>query len=288
MTLVKMSKPKGKFNFLLTEVIKSKTKIPIKNTKMTVPVAFVGGNNELIKIDCKSDQTENITLKQEERVYEVNFFNTNSLIGEFSIQGQLINKCKGQWFCDLTDEQIENNIPIDYKNNKETFKNVAQEIIKNYDIEHKDDLIKVLDVVKIGKWVNKNIKYDYSFIGRRDLTASDILKIRMGVCEHFTELFNALIYSLGYQVIYISGFALDKKDTFGKEDAHAWSLIKIDGKWLPFDVTWGLFSGKLPVGHVFKQFFKSAIKIIGTDKLQFGEAKQEGKFIGNEKLKKIN
>ena len=110
----------------------------------------------------------------------------------------------------------------------------------------------------------------------------------MGVCEHFTVLFNALMYSLGYQVIYISGFALDKKDTFGKEDAHAWSLIKIDGKWLPFDATWGLFSGKLPVGHVFKQFFKSAIKIIGTDKLQFGEAKQEGKFIGNEKLKKIN
>ena len=287
MTLVRMSKPKGKFNFLLTEVIKSKTKNPIKNTKMTVPVAFVGGNNEIIKIDCKSDQTENITLKQEERVYEVNFFNTNSLIGEFKIQGQLINKCKGQWLCDLTDEQIENKIPIDYKNNKETFKNLAQEIVKNYDKEHKDDLIKVLDVVKIGKWVNKNIKYDYSFIGRSDLTASDILKIRMGVCEHFTVLFNALMYSLGYQVIYISGFALDKKDTFGKEDAHAWSLIKIDGKWLPFDATWGLFSGKLPVCHVFKQYFQSAIKVFGTDKLQFGEEKQEGKFIGNERLKKI-
>ena len=288
MTCVRMSKPKGKFNFLWTQVIKSETKLPIKNTKMTVPVAFVGGNNEIIKFDCKSEQTDNITLKQEERVYEVNFFNTNSLIGEFKIQGQLINKCKGQWFCDLTDEQIENEIPIDYKNNKETFKNFAQEIIKNYDKENKDDLIKILDVVKIGKWVNKNIKYDFSFIGRRDLTASDILKIRKGVCAHFTEVFNALIYSLGYQVMYVSGYALDKKDVFGREDAHAWSLIKIDGKWLPFDSTWGLFSGKLPVSHIFKQFFKCSVKVKSIDKIKLGEAKEEGKFIGIEKLKKIN
>ena len=153
-------------------------------------------------------------------------------------------------------------------------------MIKNYDIEHKNDIIKVPDIVKVGKWVKKNIKYDLSYSGRNDITATETINNRIGVCHHFTKVFNALMYSLGYQVIYVSGYALDKKDTFGKEDAHAWSLIKIDGKWLPFDATWGFFSGKLPVCHIFKQFFPSGTKVVGTDKIEFGEGKDEGKFLG--------
>ena len=279
-TYVKMSKSKGKFNFLCSELVRSRNSDPIKSTKMTVPVAFVGGNNEVIKIDCNSEQTDKVTLKQEERIYEINFLNTKHKIAEFKIQGELINRCKGEWVCDLTEEQIEAEIPKDYKYNKEKFKKLAQDMIKNYDIEHKNDLIKVPDVVKVGKWIKKNIKYDLSYSGRNEITATETMNNQIGVCHHFTKLFNALMYSLGYQVIYVSGYALDKKDTFGKEDAHAWSLIKIDGKWLPFDATWGIFSGKLPVCHVFKQFFPRGTKVIGTDKIEFGEGKDEGQFLG--------
>ena len=278
-TYVKMSKSKGKFNFLCSEVIESRNNNNIKNTKMTVPVSFVGGNNELIKIESKSDQTTNVKLKQEERVYEIHFSNTQSKKGEFKIQGELINRCKGEWECDLTDEQIEAQIPNDYKYNKEKFKEIALQIIDNYDKQHKDDLIKVLDVVKIGKWLKKNITYDLSYSGRNEITATETMNNRIGVCHHFTKLYNALMYSLGYQVIYVSGYALDKKDTFGKEDAHAWSLFKIDGKWLPFDATWGIFSGKLPVCHVFKQFFPLGTKVIGTDQIRFGKGKDEGKYL---------
>ena len=280
-TYVKMSKTKGKFNFLYSEVVETKNNNPIKSTKMTVPVSFVGGNNEVLKIDCSSEQTENVTLKKEERVYEINFLNTTSPKAEFKIQGELLNRCKGEWDCDLTDKQIEDQIPQDYKTNKGKFKELAQKIIKNYDEEHKNDIVKVPDVVKIGKWIKKNIKYDLSYSGRNDITATETMNKRIGVCHHFTKLFNALMYSLGYQTIYVSGYGLDKKDTFGKEDAHAWSLIKIDGKWLPFDSTWGIFSGKLPVCHVFKQYFPLGIKIIGTDMVKFGNGKDEGKFLEN-------
>ena len=55
---------------------------------------------------------------------------------------------------------------------------------------------------------------------------------------------------------------MNKKNTFSKNDEHAWSLIKIDGKWLPFDATWGIFSGKLPVTHVFKKFGLKGPKIL--------------------------
>ena len=279
-TYVKMSKTKGKFNFLSSEMVKSRTTDPLKNTKMTVPVAFVGGNNEIVKIDCNSAQTDNVTLIKEKRLYEIKFLNTNSRLGEFKIQGELINRCKGEWVCDLTNEEIEEQIPKDFKANKEQFKEFAQTIIKNYDTKHNEDLVKVPDVVKIGRWIKENIKYDLSYSGRNEISATETLNNRIGVCHHFTKAFNALMYSLGYQVIYVSGYALDKKDTFGKEDAHAWSLIKIDGKWLPFDATWGIFSGKLPVCHVFKQFFPVGTRVIGTDKIEFGNGKDEGKFLG--------
>ena len=125
----------------------------------------------------------------------------------------------------------------------------------------------------------KNVTYDLRYTGRNEMEATEILKKKIGVCHHFTKLFNALMYSLGYKVIYVSGYALDKKDFYDKADAHAWSLIKIDGKWLPFDATWGIFSGKLPVCHVFQNYFPGTTRVVGTDTIEFGVSREEGEFI---------
>ena len=81
--------------------------------------------------------------------------------------------------------------------------------------------------------------------------------MRVGVCHHYTILCNALLYSLGYKVIYIYGYCC-RKISDGYTDAgggHAWSLIKINNKWYPFDSTWGIISGKLPATHIFGRFF---------------------------------
>ena len=278
-TLVKMSKSKGKYEFIYSQQIRSLTKDPIKSTKMTVPVSFVGGNNEIIKIDSSSDETDKITFNKEKGLYEIEFKDTNSLDCTFTISGQLINRCRGEWVCELTDKQIEDSLPKDYETNKKLFNEKAKQIIKEYDNENKDSMIKVHDATKIGKWIKKNITYDLRYTGRNEIEATEILKNKIGVCHHFTKLFNALMYSLGYQVIYISGYALDKKDHYDKSDSHAWSLVKINGKWLPFDSTWGILSGKLPVCHVFKQYFPSTVRVVGTDSLEFAKGKNEGKFI---------
>ena len=278
-TLVKMSKSKGKYEFIYSQQIRSLTKDPIKSTKMTVPVSFVGGNNEIIKIDSSSDETDKITFNKEKGLYEIEFKDTNSLDCTFTISGQLINRCRGEWVCELTDKQIEDSLPKDYETNKKLFNEKAKQIIKEYDNANKDSMIKVHDATKIGKWIKKNITYDLRYTGRNEIEATEILKNKIGVCHHFTKLFNALMYSLGYQVIYISGYALDKKDHYDKSDAHAWSLVKINGKWLPFDSTWGILSGKLPVCHVFKQYFPSTVRVVGTDSLEFAKGKNEGKFI---------
>ena len=134
----------------------------------------------------------------------------------------------------------------------------------------------VPNVTKIGKWVKQNIKYDITYVGLIDITATETYNLRKGVCHHITKLFNALMYSLGYQVIYILGYAVDKKINFSVEDAHAWSLVNIEGKWLPFDATWGIFSGKLPVTHIFKLTDCEGIKTLSYDKVKIEQIDVKG------------
>ena len=96
----------------------------------------------------------------------------------------------------------------------------------------------------------------------------------------FYKITNALLYSLGYKVIYVNGFACKTGNEFDQNSAHAWSLIQVNGKWFPFDATWGILSGKLPVCHIFKGFYYSFVDLSGSDGAVFENENQEGgKFI---------
>ena len=132
--------------------------------------------------------------------------------------------------------------------------NFARKIIKEFDENNKNSDFEFLDFMKIALWVHKNIKYDLNYSGRNDLTAIDIYNLKVGICDHFTRLSNALLYSLGYKVIYIQGYAMDNIEQTDNT-MHAWSIIKINNKWYPFDSTWGIISGKLPICHIFRKYF---------------------------------
>ena len=155
---------------------------------------------------------------------------------------------------------------------------LVDNLIKEYNEIHIKDLVQVTDIAKIGKWVKENIKYDENYKEKTPSSALEIYKNKKGLCKQITILFNALLYSLEYKCIYISGFAIKNNDGFGALDAHAWSLVRINGKWLPFDATWGIFSGKLPVGHIFEDYFLKTNKNEGTDKLEYKD-EISGKFI---------
>ena len=278
-TIIRRSRKEAKYTFTEKLSIKTIDNQPINKTTLKVPFCYKNGNNQLTKFNLSSKQTQLIKADKSTKVYAIQYENTQSNKGECIIQGELINRCKGEWICDLSDEEIESLIPEDYKYNKNMFKQIALDIINQYDKEHKNDLIKVPDVVKIGKWIKKNVKYDINYSGRNDLTATDTYNSLEGVCDHFTKLYNALMYSLGYKVVYVMGYAMDKNDSFGREDAHAWSLIKIENKWLPFDATWGIFSGKFPVSHVFKQYNCKGIITTGYDHVSIGKIEVKGKFL---------
>ena len=278
-TLVRMSKKVSHVSFYEKYTIKTLDNSFIKNSSIKINYCYNGGNNTLIKSSYNSMQTEKIILDQNKRIFEIFYIDKNSPRGEFIFKGELINRCKGEWKINLSNEEIDNLVPSDYKINKEPFKYLALDIIKEYDQEHRDDIVIVHDVVKIGKWVNKNIKYDLSYTGLNNITAKETYELRRGVCHHKTKLFNALMYSLGYQVLYILGYAIDKTKSFSINDSHAWSLIKIKGQWLPFDATYGIFSGKLPVTHVFKQIEDKIIESIKCyDKIKFEQIEVYGNF----------
>ena len=98
---------------------------------------------------------------------------------------------------------------------------IAKKIINEFDKENKDSDFEFLDYMKIGLWVYKNIKYDFQYNGQNQYSAMDIYKMRAGVCHHFTVLSNALLYALGYKVIYISGYACKKSKWFHRDNSHA-------------------------------------------------------------------
>ena len=140
-------------------------------------------------------------------------------------------------------------------------------------------MVKILDPAKIGKWVNKNIKYDIAYTGKTDMSAMDIYNQKVGVCHHFTILYNALLYSIGYKAIYVSGYAVKKKDFFDISNAHAWSLVQINGKWFPFDSTWNILTGKLPVSHVFQNYFSIPKSTVGSEHIKIVEPAITGEFV---------
>ena len=278
-TLVKLSKNVATWSINFETNIAS-PRGNLEETILKVPMGFVGGNNDIIKMNYSSPQTKDIQVDEEQRIYEIKYNNTKFSKGEFILKGEIKNRCKGEWEIDLTDEIIDSYIFIEDKKDKNQLEKIAKNIIQDFDKKNEDNIYKYMDYAKIGKWVHENIHYDLNMSGRTELSALEIYNIKAGVCHHFTRLANALLYSLGYKVIYVNGFACKTGNEFDQNSAHAWSLIQVNGKWFPFDATWGILSGKLPVCHIFKGFYYSFIDLNGSDGAFFEKDNQEGgKFI---------
>ena len=169
----------------------------------------------------------------------------------------------------MTDDEIDRKIPGEDKLCKPHLRKIAKKIIEDFDKKNKNNEFEFLDYMKISLWVKENIKYDLNYSGKQEMTAMEIYIMRVGISYHFTRLSNALLYSLGYKVIYIGGYACTNSKEFNNVLSHAWSLIKLNNKWYPFDSTWGIVSGKLPITHVFSCFFNKAWYLSGRDNAQF-------------------
>ena len=242
-TLITLSKNKAKW-FIESSIGYYISEYNLIFNSIILPFMLSGGNNTILNINISSSQAKSIILNKTLGKFMASFDKIRDNITTFIMKIEFENTCKGEWKVDLTDQVIDEMIPIEDKICKEQLKSIAKSIIDNFNENNKNNDFEFLDYMKIALWIYHNIKYDKKYIGRYEFTALDTYYLKEGCCHQFTKLCNALLYSLGYKVIYAFGLVYDNTP-------HTWSIIKLNDKWYPLDSTWGIISGKLPVSHIF-------------------------------------
>lgn len=100
----------------------------------------------------------------------------------------------------------------------------------------------------IFRWVTKNIAYDAdAYFSRRfrnsRATPGSVLRTRKGVCDGYARIYEGLAKAAGLEVVRVSGFAkgfgFELGDEVPKESNHAWNAVKVEGRWILVDSTWG-------------------------------------------------
>ncbi len=99
-------------------------------------------------------------------------------------------------------------------------------------------------VLAISSWIATNIRYNYKAFVKRKITGWDskmVLKKRKALCGEYAQLFYDMCQSVGVRAETINGYTRDF-DLFPDDklyrDEHAWSAVKIEGKWHLLDITW--------------------------------------------------
>lgn len=88
-----------------------------------------------------------------------------------------------------------------------------------------------------SNWINKNFKYQNTN-NIADHSVVNLLRTRKGVCQAIAALAVKVLPYLGISTLYISGEGKDMV-SWG---AHAWNLVKIDGRWIHIDFTFSMNS----------------------------------------------
>ncbi len=142
----------------------------------------------------------------------------------------------------------------------------------------------------VHDWTADNLYYDldyyYGYTGGTYALASDVLKYRYAVCEGYSNLFTALLRSVGIPVKGVLGYSIAGGGKWSEElvsgpagdlPNHKWNMVYCDDRWLILDVTWdstnfrrgGVKTGG---GGIVNDFFDLSIeklsfehKIIGLD-----------------------
>ncbi|MBI4447951.1 transglutaminase domain-containing protein [Candidatus Woesearchaeota archaeon] len=118
-----------------------------------------------------------------------------------------------------------------------------------------DDMYEV--TFKIADWVQKNVEYDLNTMTAKAVKDSVwVFENRQGVCDELTNLYLAMLRSLGIPARFVSGQVYSNViNGFG---AHGWAEVFFPGYgWVPVDVTFGQF-GWIDPSHITFQVSEDA------------------------------
>lgn len=203
-----------------------------------VPNMHEFGNNEILSDKVLSNLKENeITIEKDNRYITVKSDKRKTKF-TFTFSKEFQSNINNEWALDGND--LINTCTTKTKNK-------VSEILANSNSQEKDYVI-------LGRWVYNNIKYNLEYSGKK-WTVDQILDYKTGVCSHKARLFTAFLNCINIDAVYTTGFAHTSDDNnIDLKSLHAWTVAKIDGKWVAMDATWNIFNGKLPLGFVFRYY----------------------------------
>ena len=266
---VKISIKKAVWN--IQKEITLTAKANITSCTFKINRLFKGGNlkeksYEFIKDNAQFEDN----IKEDRFIYTYKDLNTNKIKIGWKLQAE---NSTSNYKYDRGVELI-TKVPDE---DKQFFKDLANEILKK-------DKSNEPNYKKLGSWVHKYIKYDLSYSGKQ-MTAKEIYNTKIGVCEHFTKLYNTLLVSIGIDAVKVGGYALDRTEEDNKtmkvkeshiefskgvlleNERHAWSIAKINGVWTPLDSTWNMFEGHVPISHIFSNYGDGVTNTLSSSEL---------------------
>lgn len=208
---------------------------------MKIPLYFKNGNNIVEDYNILANYNpEYVKIIETEDSIEANFDGINGSITQLMVKSTVKN-------------DFDNRVWIKLNPNK--YLNIDEKLARDlnntvYQIQLNSKKQQPL-YITLAEWVHDYIEYDSSYVGK-EMDSIKILSEGKGVCAHYAKLYNDLLRTSGIPSVVVSGVSYDTEKK--KFEDHAWNLVYVNGEWISIDPTWGLYSGKLPVSHIFFYF----------------------------------
>jgi len=110
-------------------------------------------------------------------------------------------------------------------------------------------------------WIGSNIQYDNEFFEKilagtlangefaKKQDEYNVYENRKGVCAGYANLFKWFMNEIDIEAVVISGHIRDLRNHYVELESddnfrHAWNAIKLNGKWILVDTTWGTSNDK--------------------------------------------
>ncbi|MCS7123762.1 MAG: transglutaminase domain-containing protein [Candidatus Aenigmarchaeota archaeon] len=107
--------------------------------------------------------------------------------------------------------------------------------------------------LRLMKWIDENIEYDWSALESSipmQKSAIEVLKKKKGVSGEMSNFLVAALRSVSIPARVVFGYTLREiKDFVEEKVGHGWAEVFIDGKWIPFDITY-FEAGYLDASHI--------------------------------------
>ena len=95
-------------------------------------------------------------------------------------------------------------------------------------------------VYAFAKFITDKIAY-----GKRARTPLNTINTMEGVCQDYSELFKELCEISSIENNYVTGMGTTNSSLIGEYDSnHAWNVVKVNGKYMIFDLTWAAGYGE--------------------------------------------